>query len=54
MLFGKASGQARGGFANDDELLQNGALDQFILHETGLGRPPQKSLNGIAGVQDVL
>jgi hypothetical protein len=52
--FNKVSGQAGGGFANDDELLQDGALDEFVLHEGGLCGSSQKSLNRIAGIQDVL
>jgi hypothetical protein len=50
MLFGEASGQARGGLADHDELLQNGALDQLILHEGRFVGPLKESLNGIAGV----
>ena len=36
MSLNKVPGQARSGVANDDEFLQDGTLDQFILHERRL------------------
>jgi hypothetical protein len=49
----KIGREARGRFANHDELLKHGALTQFVAHKIVVPDVGHKTANGVGGVHHV-